>query len=130
MPFQSCKKVNVSIVKTSLQTSNKTANAITFSVAKVLGSDMVVQRDKLFKVWGQALAGHNVTVKASWNTTTFSSVSDANGNWETSVPAAAATSNAQNIVIKDNGTSPVTLSNILIGDVWICSGQSNMAMPA
>jgi len=127
--LQSCKKDNINAVKTSLTESKEKDNTNTFSVAKVLGSNMVVQRDKAFKVWGQALAGHTVTVKASWNTTTFSAISDANGNWETYIPAASATITAQNIVVKDNGGSPITLSNVLIGDVWVFSGQSNMVMP-
>jgi sialate O-acetylesterase len=96
------------------------------SIANVLQSNMVVQRDKPFKIWGSALAAAKITVNVSWNSSNFTADADHSGNWSVTVPASAANSDPQTITAKDGGAGSVTLNNILIGDVWICSGQSNM----
>ncbi|WP_158534883.1 sialate O-acetylesterase [Mucilaginibacter hurinus] len=93
---------------------------------------MVIQRDKPFVIWGQSPAGHIIDVKASWNSKTFSTIPDISGNWQVSLPASRANAAPQTIVITDNynGTTKfTTLKNLLIGDVWIASGQSNMMFP-
>ena len=111
----------------SIETDKSTA--VVFKVAGVLSSNMVVQRNKPFKVWGTAVAGHTITVKASWDSDTFTSAADAAGNWTVSIPSAAANSNAQTLDIKEDGILKSSFNNILIGEVWVCSGQSNMDMP-
>jgi len=100
-----------------------------FSISNVLQSNMVVQRDKPFIIWGQATAGHSISVSVSWNKNAFTAVSDNSGNWRVSIPAAGASSAPQNITCSSKGTDDIVLDNILIGDVWLCSGQSNMVMP-
>lgn len=99
------------------------------SVAGILQSNMVIQRDQPFKVWGLAPAKTTVEVDVSWNQTVFNTVADASGNWSLTIPAAAVNTTPQTITAKASGFKETTLSNILIGDVWLCSGQSNMAMP-
>ncbi len=89
---------------------------------------MVVQRDKPFVVWGTANPNASVSVKASWNSAVFNVLADVSGNWIASIPAAAANSNPQTLIASVNGRTPVKLTNLLIGDVWICGGQSNMEM--
>ncbi|RYE12039.1 MAG: hypothetical protein EOP51_32260, partial [Sphingobacteriales bacterium] len=103
--------------------------AKTFAVSNVLQKNMVVQRDKPFTVWGRATANSTVTVKASWNTGLFSAKADGAGNWELPVPSSPANATPQTLVCSVNGLPPVKLTNLLIGDVWVCSGQSNMNMP-
>lgn len=100
----------------------------TFAIANVLQSNMVVQRDKPFIIWGQGPTGQTVNVGVSWNPGAFSAVTDASGLWKVTIPAAAANNNPQSITCTTAGTTTVTLTNILIGDVWLCSGQSNMVM--
>lgn len=102
---------------------------VPFSVNNVLQSNMVIQRDKPFTVWGTATAGYKVTVKVSWNANDFAGTSDKDGNWAISIPAALANSTPQAITCKTGSEDPVVLTNILIGDVWVCAGQSNMVMP-
>ncbi|RYE19311.1 MAG: hypothetical protein EOP51_20155, partial [Sphingobacteriales bacterium] len=97
-----------------------------FTSASVLKK--IIQRDRPFRVWGTAPGGNMVTVKASWNALPFSTVADASNNWSVSIPAAAATAVAQMLTVSQNGHLKLTLDNILIGDVWVCSGQSNMQM--
>jgi len=96
------------------------------SIANVLQSNMVVQRDKPFKVWGTAEAAAKVTVNVSWNSSDFTAIADQSGNWSVIIPSAAANSDPQTIKIKDDSADTLLVKNILIGDVWICSGQSNM----
>ncbi|RZA00038.1 MAG: hypothetical protein EOP47_15165 [Sphingobacteriaceae bacterium] len=100
-----------------------------FAVANILQSNMVVQRDKPFNIWGRAKSGRAINIIVSWNTEKFSTVADNGGNWKVVIPATPANINPQTITINPKGETAVTLSNILIGDVWICSGQSNMTMP-
>lgn len=100
-----------------------------FKTGSPLQSNMVVQRDKPFIVWGQATTGKKVAVNVSWNLTTFTTNADDNGNWKLSIPASAANASPQTITIKPDGEDATILTNVLIGDVWICSGQSNMNMP-
>ncbi len=90
---------------------------------------MVVQRDKPLVIWGQAPALMSVSINCSWNAQTFTTTSDASGNWSTTIPASPLNAAPQTIILEANGYQTVTLTNILLGDVWLCSGQSNMAMP-
>ncbi|MES2279407.1 MAG: sialate O-acetylesterase [Bacteroidota bacterium] len=105
----------------------KPANSF-LSVANVLQSNMVIQRDKPFLVWGQATPGLKVNIVASWNIAALTAVADNTGNWQLSIPATAANSTAQTIACTAQNAPDITFKNILIGDVWLCSGQSNMTM--
>lgn len=98
----------------------------TLAIANVLQSNMVVQRDKPFKVWGKAPAAAKVTITVSWNSSDFTAITDQSGKWAVTIPASPANGNPQTIIAKSANTNTVILNNILIGDVWICSGQSNM----
>lgn len=107
----------------------KTVDPGAFSLGSPLQSNMVVQRDKPFVIWGNAAPNVKIAVNVSWNLTTFNTVADNAGNWTITLPASAANSSPQSIIAKPAGGEAITLTNILIGDVWICSGQSNMVMP-
>lgn len=109
--------------------SSDTLKAQTFMVSNVLQSNMVVQRDKPFKVWGKASPNFVISVKASWNSGLFTGTADASGNWLVTIPSAPVNTTPQTLIASVNGQKPDTLSNLLLGDVWICSGQSNMVMP-
>lgn len=101
----------------------------TFIVSNVLQSNMVIQRDKPFVVWGLADVGRHVSVTVSWNSSTFGATADNDGIWKTTIPATGVNQAAQTIKCTSEGFDDVILNNILVGDVWICSGQSNMVMP-
>ncbi|WP_158534893.1 sialate O-acetylesterase [Mucilaginibacter hurinus] len=105
-----------------------TIKAGSFKLANILQNNMVIQRDKPFKVWGTASPNALVSVKASWNGSVLSTRSDGGGKWQVAIPAVAANTTPQTLVASVTGQPAVTLSNILIGDVWVCSGQSNMVM--
>lgn len=89
----------------------------------ILGSDMVLQRQSEVKLWGWASPGERVTVTYSWSGKTDTTYGTRDANWEivTRTPAAGGP-----YTITFKGNNEIVLSNILIGEVWICSGQSNM----
>lgn len=103
-------------------------NATYFYVSTLLQSNMVVQRDKPFDVWGRATPNFTVSVKVSWNPDVFTAVADNSGNWKLAVPASPVNTSPQTLTVSVNGQAPVTLNNLLLGDVWVCGGQSNMQM--
>ena len=96
------------------------------SLPKVLGSHMVVQRDLPVHVWGWATAGENVTV--SFRGATRSVATNDLGQWSVYLPPGAAGGPFELTVKSDNGrgNNVVTLDDVLVGDVWVASGQSNM----
>ncbi|MDC1285744.1 sialate O-acetylesterase, partial [Flavobacteriaceae bacterium] len=93
-----------------------------FSVSKLYGDNMVIQRDQPILVWGKASDG--ATIKVRFNSTEFETTSD-NGNWIVELPKMKAGGGPYTMTIA-SGSKEVEIKNILIGDVWICSGQSNM----
>lgn len=91
----------------------------------VIGDNMVLQQDTLVNIWGWAAPGARVTVSPSWGGRT-SAKADASGRWIAEVRTPEASFDERSITISDG--EQVTLENILIGEVWLCSGQSNMEM--
>lgn len=89
---------------------------------KILGNNMVLQREKPVPIWGTAAAGEKITVK--FGKQTKHTVADASGKWEVVLDAMPASAKPQILTIK--GTNTIKLENILVGEVWLCSGQSNM----
>lgn len=92
----------------------------------IFGDHMVLQQQSDAAIWGKATANKTVKVTTSWNNKSYSVKSDADGNWKTKVQTPSA-GGPFSISISDGKT--LTLNNILIGEVWVCSGQSNMQMP-
>ena len=97
--------------------------SVTFAGAKVslpqlFQSGMVLQRGKTIPVWGRAEAGETVTVR--FNKKEFTTTADADGNWRVDLPKMKA-GGPYELRIND-----LELKDILIGDVWLCSGQSNI----
>ena len=97
--------------------------SVTFVGAKVslpqlFQSGMVLQRGKTIPVWGKAEPGETVTVR--FNKKEFTTTADADGNWRVDLPKMKA-GGPYELSIND-----LELKDILIGDVWLCSGQSNI----
>ncbi len=89
-------------------------------------SGMVLQRDKPIRIWGWADAGDNVTV--TFGDKTHECTAAADRSWKVELPAQPASSQPQTLIIKGN-TTTLNLADILIGDVWLLGGQSNMEFP-
>jgi sialate O-acetylesterase len=109
--------------------STKPVTDLPFATTSVLQSNMVIQRDKPTKIWGTAKPTSVITITASWNNVPATAVTTTAGTWEASIPASPANATPQTLSIATPGQPAITLNNILIGDVWVCAGQSNMAMP-
>lgn len=97
----------------------------------VFGSNMVLQRDTPAPIWGWADAGEKITITFIRNKdglAIYSSevVGDEKGNWRTNLPATPA---GGPHTIKVAGGNTVELTDVLFGEVWVCSGQSNMEWP-
>ena len=94
------------------------------SVPAFFGSGMVLQREAVIPVWGQASPGEKVTVTLAG--TVVATTTGADGRWRVRLPARAAEAAPQTLVIR--GANELRFDDVLIGDVWLCSGQSNMNM--
>ncbi len=95
------------------------------SLPHVFGDNMVLQRGQPVPVWGRAAPGEKITVEFAGQRKT--ATTDSAGKWEVRLRSLKASS--QPAEMKISGTNQITLTNILIGDVWLCSGQSNMEKP-
>ncbi|UOQ67989.1 sialate O-acetylesterase [Hymenobacter volaticus] len=88
--------------------------------------NMVFQQQAACAVWGWAKAGSTITVAPSWGKQKYTTKADAAGKWKLKVTTPQAGGPYQ-LTISDG--KPVTLKNVLVGEVWLCTGQSNMEMP-
>lgn len=88
---------------------------------KIFGDHMVLQRDRAISVWGWADPKEKITV--SLNKQTRAVIAGKDGSWKISLEAEPA-GGPYSLTVK--GKNTITLSDVLIGDVWVCSGQSNM----
>ena len=87
---------------------------------------MVLQQQNLVAIWGSSdRKQQRITVKPSWSNKEYTTVSDDLGRWKMKLETPVY-GGPYNIEVSDGET--VRLSNILIGEVWLCSGQSNMDM--
>lgn len=100
--------------------------AAQLQIANVFSHDMVIQRDQPVPVWGTARPGVTVTVHFAGQT--HSSEADAAGYWIVRLSPLPASLSPQEMHIQTPGDA-IQLKGILTGDVWLCSGQSNMEYP-
>ena len=92
-------------------------------VSNVFQSNMVLQREKPIHVWGWAEAGEQVSVSFAGEQTSATAAEDR--SWKATLPAIAANATPQKLTVEGRG-STLVLENILVGDVWVLGGQSNM----
>ncbi len=115
----------------------------------MFSSNMVLQQQTSAPIWGEAQAEAEVSVTTSWNGACYTTTADSEGKWAVNIATPEA-GGPYTIIIKEcayasapahrnprtkkevkarNSVSTTTLENVLIGEVWLCSGQSNMEMP-
>ncbi len=97
------------------------------TVPKVLSDHMVVQRDLPVHVWGRAPVGEQVTV--TFRGETRSAASNSLGHWSVYLKPGAAGGPFEMTIQGANAEPPIAIHDVLVGDVWIASGQSNMEFP-
>jgi len=88
---------------------------------QIIRDGMVLQRDAKLTIWGWASPGEKVTI--TWNNKHFRATTSPDGKWKVELPAMKA---GGPYSMKISGTNEILINDILIGDVWFCSGQSNM----
>lgn len=91
------------------------------TLPNVFGNHMVLQRDQPNRVWGRATAGEEVTVTIGGQS--HSAVADARGDWKVTLEPLAVGQPLEMVV---KGKNELRLRDVLVGEVWVCSGQSNM----
>ncbi|MCC8095712.1 MAG: sialate O-acetylesterase [Tannerellaceae bacterium] len=94
---------------------------------EILGDHMVLQQNTRVNIWGEAAPGRPIQITSSWSEEVYTGNAGSDGHWLIPVRTPAA-SNAPQWIRIDDGEA-VILNDILIGEVWFCSGQSNMEMP-
>ncbi len=94
------------------------------TLPRIFGDNMVLQRNKPINIWGWAAVGEKISVQ--FHDQGKSAKADKSGKWQVFLSPEPAGGPFQ-LTVK--GKNQVQLSNILVGEVWICSGQSNMEMP-
>lgn len=93
---------------------------------KIFGDGMVLQREKPIAVWGWADPGESVTV--SFAEQTITTAANGDGRWRIELPPRRTDDTSREFVVR--GKNTVTLKDVVIGDLWLCSGQSNMSISA
>ena len=102
-------------------------------MASLFTDSMVLQQGMPVPIWGTAAPGEQVTVE--FGNQKESTTADTTGQWRVTLKKLVADRNQVPQVLKVTGTNPkggvstVTINDVLIGEVWICSGQSNMQFP-
>jgi sialate O-acetylesterase len=93
----------------------------------LVSNHMVLQRNTEVKLWGWAEANEKITIRLSWNKKPISINADKDGNWEVKIKTTLEVS-PQTIQLKSKDSN-ILIEDVLFGEVWLCSGQSNMEMP-
>lgn len=92
----------------------------------IFGDNMVLQQQTDVAIWGTATNNSTVRVTTSWNKKSYTAKAGSDGKWKLKVSTPSA-GGPYEVSVSEGKT--VTLKNVLIGEVWVCSGQSNMEMP-
>lgn len=95
-------------------------------ISAVFGDNMVLQQREHVSIWGKDSPGTKIEILSSWDAKA-KAIANSDGFWKTTIKTKKASFNPEELQIK--GSTSITLRNILIGEVWFCSGQSNMEMP-
>ena len=102
------------------------ANAVT--LPDIVGDGMVLQQNADARLWGWSSVGADVKVTTSWNGASYDTRADEKGRWSVAVATPQASYDKHTITVADADGS-VSINDVLVGEVWFCSGQSNMEMP-
>lgn len=105
----------------AFQTNNIIAQ---IKLPRLISNGVILQRNEDLKIWGWAAANESVQMK--FNSKVYNTKADSEGNWMIMLPKQKAGGPYQMVFEASN---TVTVSDILFGDVWVCSGQSNMELP-
>jgi sialate O-acetylesterase len=110
----------------SLSTLLATSALAALTVSPIFGTNMVLQEGTTVPVFGTATPGATVTVQfANQN---VSAVANSSGKWQANLASMSASTSPGSMVVS-SGTTSITFTGVQVGEVWLCSGQSNMGKP-
>jgi len=110
----------LAVMLATLLAADSVRAAVTLS--RVFGNHMVIQQNQPIRLFGSAAPGEKVTAEFSGKTATTTTEDD--GSFRVELPAMKADGKPHTLTVK--GKNTITLKDVLLGEVWICSGQSNM----
>lgn len=93
----------------------------------IFSNGMVLQQQSEVSIWGKTEFGHALQIKTSWDKKTYSVIADNDGSWKIKIKTSKA-GGPYNIQFVDSLGDKTTLEEVYCGEVWICSGQSNMVI--
>lgn len=96
-------------------------------IPSIISDNMILQQNTTVRIWGKAKPGMNVNIKADWNNANVTVNAGVDSCWETTIQTIEAGGPYSIVISSDNETKKI--NNILLGEVWICAGQSNITMP-
>ena len=94
-------------------------------LSPIFSDNMVLQQQTKAPIWGVAAQGKSIEILTSWDNKKYTTQADSKGNWRINIQTPKA-GGPYSIIISDG--NPIELTNVMIGEVWLCSGQSNMEM--
>jgi sialate O-acetylesterase len=115
------------ITRNSMALPLLAALASSLWVPDILSDDMILQQNTKVRLWGWSDPGDRVRVTASWTDTVYTAIADSNGTFEVKVQTPLASYDAHTLDF-EGASASVHLGNILIGEVFVGAGQSNMVV--
>src|SRR5947209_3772453 len=91
----------------------------------IIGDHMVLQQNSTVTLWGWCDPNEKIRLKADWDTTTYSTTGTSGAKWSVQPKTPSA---GRPFKINIKGNNAIVLQDVVVGEVWICSGQSNMEM--
>ncbi len=116
-------KKSLTLVLMLIGVSNLSA---TVKLPSIFSNNMVLQQKTNAAIWGKASPNEEVTISMSWNSKTYTCKADKNGKWRMHIKTPKACT-GQWVCVE--GENKIRIENVLIGEVWLCTGQSNMEFP-
>lgn len=102
-------------------------SAETLKVAHIFSDHMVLQRETSVNIWGWGEPGKNLRVSTSWDRMSYKATVQEDSTWRVTVPTGAA--GGPYVISITSGNERLQIADVMLGEVWLCSGQSNMEMP-
>jgi sialate O-acetylesterase len=119
------KKITLLIVLFLIGCQNESSTKL--SLNNLFNDHMVLQQDTLVSFWGQATKGVKVNLHCSWGAQA-TTVADETGNWVVQLNTPKADNKSHTVTVKSKKNT-IKIQDVLLGEVWLASGQSNMEMP-
>jgi hypothetical protein len=97
------------------------------TLPSLVGDHMILQQNTNVQLWGWASPGEQITINLGWQQKDIETTADEEGNWKVVIQTPKTDQTPYNIILK--GKNTINIQDVLLGEVWLCSGQSNMFFP-